>query len=83
MTEYEASVQLTNSEPATVAALVEKYGILPSAAVAEKAIPNCNIVFVTGEEMKTAAKAFYEVLYEADPKSIGGSIPVDDLYFIK
>lgn len=83
MEEYEASVELTNSEPATVAALVEKHGILPSAAVAEKAIPNCNIVFITGEEMKTAAKAFYEVLYAADPTSVGGSIPVDDLYLVK
>lgn len=83
MTEYEASVQLTNAEPATVAALVEKHGILPSAAVAEKAIPNCNIVFITGEEMKTAAKEFYEVLYAADPTSIGGAIPVDDIYYVK
>lgn len=83
MTEYEASVQLTNAEPATVAALVEKHGILPSAAVAEKAIPNCNIVFITGEEMKNAAKAFYEVLYAADPTSIGGAIPVDDIYYVK
>lgn len=83
MTEYEASVQLTNAEPATVGALVEKHGILPSAAVAQKAIPNCNIVFITGEEMKTAAKAFYNVLFEADPTSVGGAIPADDIYYVK
>lgn len=83
MTEYQNSVSFVNSDPAAAGALVEKHGILPSAAVAEKAIPNCNIVFITGDEMKTAAKAFYDVLFAADPTSIGGAIPEDGIYYVK
>lgn len=80
MDEYEHSVEFVNSDPEAAGALVEKYGILPSAAVATAAIPNCNIVLITGDEMISAAKAYYQVLFEADSASIGGALPEDALY---
>ena len=51
-----------------------------SAPVAEAAIPECNIVFVTGDEMKQTASGFFEVLYDANPQSIGGVVPDDGIY---
>lgn len=82
MEEYGASVAYVtdsaNLEQA--AALIEKQDII-KAAVAQKALPQCNIVFLTGEEMKQKASGFYQVLLEADPASIGGQLPGNDFYY--
>ena len=69
------------SHTAEAAALIEKFGIMGSAALAEKAIPNCNIVFMEGDEMKQAAAGFYQVLFDANPKSVGGKLPDDAFYY--
>ena len=50
-------------------------------AAAEKAIPNCNIVFIANDEMKNALQGFYQILFEANPKSIGGALPNEDFYY--
>ncbi|MGI6175088.1 MAG: ABC transporter substrate-binding protein [Christensenellales bacterium] len=81
MKEYEESVDYVNSNLEESAALVEGFGIMPSAAMAQKAIPNCNITFISGEDMKETAIANFNVLFEANPKSIGGALPGDDFYF--
>lgn len=65
------------------ATLCEQYEIIPKAAIAKKAIPNCNIVFLTGEEMKAAAQQNLQVLFDADPKSIGGAMPDDAFYYVE
>lgn len=80
--EHEESVELATSDVTATAELVAQYGIIEKAPVAEKAIPYCNIVCITGEDMKTALSGFLEVLYEQDPTSVGGSLPSDDFYFI-
>ena len=51
------------------------------AAVAEKALPYCNIVCMRGEEMKKALNIYYNSLYSLNPKSVGGSIPGEEIYF--
>jgi NitT/TauT family transport system substrate-binding protein len=60
---------------------VEKYGIMSSAALAEKAIPNCNIVYIDGQEMKDQIAPFYQILFDSNPKSIGGALPDDAFYY--
>lgn len=79
--EYEDSIDYVNENLQDAAQLVEKYGIMASAAAAERAIPNCNIVYMDGDDMKDILSDFYSVLYEADPKSIGGTIPGADFYY--
>lgn len=81
MAEYAASVEYVNSNVDDAAALCEKHGIVPKAAIAKRAYPNCNIVFVTGNQMKTDLSAFLAVLYEANPASVGGNLPADDFYY--
>lgn len=80
--EHEESAELATSDVTATAELVAQYGIIEKAPVAEKAIPYCNIVCITGEDMKTALSGFLEVLYEQDPTSVGGSLPSDDFYYI-
>ena len=79
--EYAASIDYANSNPEEASALIEQYGIVPKAAVAQAAIPQANMVCITGEDMKGIAD-YYQVLFDADPTSIGGAIPGEDFYYI-
>ncbi|MGI6679192.1 MAG: ABC transporter substrate-binding protein [Dehalobacterium sp.] len=79
--EYEQSVSFTNENIEESARLIEKYDIMPM-NIALKAIPNAHIVFATGEEMKTSLNNFYQILFAANPKSIGGQIPDDNFYLM-
>ena len=63
--------------------LCEKYEIVPSAAVAEAAIPNCHIAFLEGAEMKTELSAFLGVLYGYKAQIVGGKLPDDAFYYAK
>ena len=78
---YAASVEAANSDLEGTAALCEEYGIVAKAALAQKALPECNIVFETGEQMKTDLTNYFQVLYDADPASVGGALPGDDFYY--
>ncbi|MCI8632864.1 MAG: ABC transporter substrate-binding protein [Lachnospiraceae bacterium] len=79
---YEDSVEFTNDTKTleTAAQYAEKFGVL-KAAVAAKAIPQCNIVFEDGEDMKRIAGGFLQVMFEADPASVGGAVPDDAFYY--
>lgn len=79
MSEYKASTEYANSNPGQTAKIVGEKDIMPE-EVAKKAIPNCNIVFLAGSEMKESVTGFYQVLLETQPKSIGGKLP-DDVFF--
>ena len=80
--EYGASVALLSEDAADAAQKIEAAGIFPKAAVAEKAIPRCNVCFVTGEEMQSQLSAFLEIMFETAPQSIGGAVPGDDFYCV-
>ncbi len=78
---YAASVEAANSDLEGTAALCEQYGVVAKAALAQKALPQCNIVFETGDEMKADLETYFNVLYAADPTSVGGTLPADDFYY--
>lgn len=78
---YAASVEAANTDLEGTAALCETYGIVAKAALAQKALPECNIVFERGEQMKTDLVNYFQVLYDADPSSVGGAMPADDFYY--
>ena len=61
--------------------LVAQYGFAPNEAVAAKAIPQCSLTFITGQEMKSVLEDYYTILFQAEPKSIGGGLPYDDFYY--
>lgn len=79
--EYRNSAAYANSHVEDTAKLVESYGIFP-AKVAEKAIPQCNITFMSGADMKASVSGYLQVLYDSNPKSIGGSLPDDAFYYM-
>lgn len=63
------------------AELVAQYNITANANIAKAAIPQCNLVCLTGDEMKSVLEAYYQVLFDADPTSIGGALPDASLYY--
>lgn len=79
--DYEDSVEFAQEHPAETAKLIESFGILPKAAIAEKALPACNITYIQGERMKTLMEAYLSVLFESNPQSIGGKLPAEDFYY--
>ena len=79
--DYKNSIKFTNENPKEAGELAEKYGIIPNATIAEKAIPKCNIVFIDGEEGKSAMEGFLNVLMEYNPKTIGGKLPDASFYY--
>lgn len=82
MTQYAVSADYCTSHPAEAAVFIEEFGIMGSAALAEKAIPNCNIVCVTGQEMVDMVTGMLAVLFDADPKSVGGSLPGEEMFWL-
>lgn len=81
--DYEDSVEFTNSNMAEAAQLIEEYGIIPKAAVALKALPNCNIVYIDGHEMALSVSAMLETLYNANPASVGGTLPGEGMFYLE
>lgn len=81
LADYGESTRQANSDVEGTAALCEEYGIVAKAALAQKALPACNIVFETGDEMKTDLSTYLQVLYDADPASVGGAMPDDAFYY--
>ena len=80
--EYARSVEWVNENTAEAAELVAANGIIESPAVAEKALPHCNIVCLTGEEMREKLSGYLSVLAEANPESVGGRLPEDGFYYV-
>lgn len=79
--EYAKSVAWVNDNPAGAAELIAANGIIESAAVAEKALPGCNIVCLTGQEMYEKLSGYLQVLADAAPESVGGALPRDDFFY--
>lgn len=80
--EYKASIDAVNASAEDAAKLVVKHGIFENEAVIAKAIPYCNITYIAGEELKTPVGKYLTVLYNENPKSVGGKLPEDDFYYV-
>lgn len=83
MEEHAASAAYANEHVEETAELVAAAGIIDKAAIAARAIPECNITYIDGEEMKTALSGYLAVLCGQDPASVGGGLPGEDFYYIK
>lgn len=78
--DFAASAAWVNENVADAAALCGEYEIIKT-PVAMKAIPKCNIVCITGSEMKEALSGCLSVIFEQNPKAVGGALPLDDFYY--
>ena len=81
MARYKESVDFVNNNVEKGAELVGKYEIVP-APVALKAIPECNITYIDGEEMKEKLSGYLDSLYQQNPAAVGGALPTDEFYYL-
>ena len=77
---YKASVDFVNENVDEAAQLVGQYDIV-TAEVAQTAIPECNIVCITGDEMQEKLSGYLSVLNDQNPEAVGGKLPDDDFYY--
>ncbi len=82
MDEYKASTEYVTANVEEAAALIEKYDIVP-AAVAQKALPYCNITFIEGEDMKTQLGGYLNTLFEQNADAVGGTLPDEGFYYLR
>ena len=80
LTEYAKSVEKVNSDPQNAASLIVRAGLAGKEALVINALPRCNIVCMTGENMETALNAFWKSLFDVLPSSVGGSVPDDGIF---
>ena len=77
---YAESVEFVNDNVEEAAELVGSYDIM-TAEVAEVALPECNIVCITGDDMKDQLSGYLEVLAGQNSEAVGGAVPDDDFYY--
>lgn len=81
LADYAKSVEAANTDLDGTAALCEEQGVVAKASIAKKALPACNIVCLTGAELKANAEGYLQVLFDADPAAVGGAMPGADFYY--
>lgn len=80
--EHALSVTAINEDTETGAALSVEAGIVAKEAIAMRAISRCNIVCVTGEDMKKMLSDYLGVLAEFKEELVGGQLPEEDFYYL-
>ena len=81
--EYKSSIDFVNNNKEEAGALIEKYQILPSAKIAKEAIPYSNIVYIDAMDAKPFLQDLYSILFDFDPKAVGGNLADDEFYYKK
>ena len=79
--EYEASINFATENIDETAQHCATYKITASDVIAKKAIPTCNLCYVTGKDMKENVNGYLNVLFNADNASIGGKLPTYEMYY--
>lgn len=79
--EYEKSIHAVTTDTDRAAEIIGKYEIVPE-PIAKKALPHCNIVFISGEEMQEKLDSYLRILFDQNPKSTGGKVPDEGFYYI-
>ena len=79
--DYAKSTEWVNANTDAAAALIAEYGIVPKAELAKKALPACNITFISGAEVKAPLEGYLKVLFAQNPQAIGGKLPDEAFYY--
>jgi len=81
--EYRASIANVQADVERAATLCETYKIIPKAAIAKAAIPNCGLTYVEGALMYTQLSGYLSILNGYNPAAIGGALPAEDFYYVQ
>ena len=81
--EYKASIEFLSTNLDEASQMIVDNGIFANANVAQKALPNCNVCYLDGAEMKSAMQTYLSVIFGIAPASVGGKLPADAFYYTK
>lgn len=81
--DYHDSIEEATEDLEDTAELCARYEVIPSAAIAKQAIPQCNVTFIAGANMQKAIEPYFQILFAANPTSIGGAVPDAAFYYTK
>jgi len=81
LSEYKNSVEKAGTDIDLTSQLCEKFEIIPKAAVANAAIPGCSLTYIDSNDMMNKIKGYFDVLYAANPQSVGGALPDEKFYY--
>ena len=79
--EYKSSTVFANEHIEETASLLESFDIF-KAAIAKKAIPYCNVTYITGDEMKQKALSYLKVIFDENPAAVGGKLE-EGMFYIE
>lgn len=79
--EYASSIAFTSTNKEEAAEMIAAAGIIPKAPLALKALPFCNLAYISGNDMKDPMMSFFNVLFEANPASVGGALPQENIFY--
>jgi NitT/TauT family transport system substrate-binding protein len=82
LAQYKQSVNYVNTNVEEAARDIVAAGILPNEAIARQAIPLCNIVYIDGAAMQPQLTPLFEMLFEANPASVGDALPDEAFYWV-
>jgi NitT/TauT family transport system substrate-binding protein len=80
--DYRKSVNYVTSDSDAAAEDIVTQGIVGAAPIAKAAIPRCGISFITGQQCKAILADYFQVMFDSNPKSLGGAIPDDAIYYM-
>lgn len=80
LSQYGKSVSKVSTDLDGTAKLVGKYDIVAE-DIAKQALPRCNIVCITGEEMKQKLGGYIQCLLDQNAESVGGCLPDNSFYY--
>lgn len=82
LSDYQKSIEFVQSGDDSIATVIEESGVFAKGPVAVKALPNCNLCYIVGQDMVKPMNTYLEIMAESQPTSIGGKVPADDFYYV-
>ncbi|NLW52542.1 MAG: ABC transporter substrate-binding protein [Tissierellia bacterium] len=78
--DYKASIEFVKTNVDESSDMIEQLGVV-KAPIAKKAMPTLNITYMEGNDLKTNLESYLNVLFKANPQSIGGALPGEEFYY--
>lgn len=79
--EYQQSITWVNGNLEAAGNLIEKHKLGMTAAVAVKAIPRSNVRYMAATDARSQLEAYFNVLLQLAPQSVGGKLPDEGFYY--
>lgn len=81
LNELETSINWVKTNPMEAGNLGEEIGLGVTGPLITKAMPRLNLVFKSAKDSKKELESYYKILYNSDPKSVGGKLPESGFYW--